>query len=148
LGAINFEPGDVYTFEDGLHGFESYEEFLAFSRPEFEPFCFLQSTRQNSLRFICLPSSVLAPDLSVVVGAEESARLEIPPGTYCAGQDGLRLLLILTIPARGVATANLLAPVVLAPSSRRGCQCIQFGSGRSAAEPVPWLFQPLSPEAA
>ncbi len=141
FGQLTYDENDVYLFPSGLPGFAGNREFLLVERGGLAPFCFLQSVAEGGLRFICLPTGMVDGAYQAEVGAEFAGELEIEPGSYGPASEGVQVLAILTIPEAGPATANLLAPVVLAPGTRRGCQCIQFGTGAPAAYEIPWMVR-------
>ncbi|HEY3443725.1 MAG TPA: flagellar assembly protein FliW [Paludibaculum sp.] len=139
FGQLTYEESQVFVFPDGLHGFEGSKEFLLIQREGLAPFCFLQSLAEGALRFICLPARVIDPAYAAAVDTEDAGELQIPAGNYAAVRPDVVVLAILTIPDEGPATANLFAPVLLATATRRGRQCIQFGSSAPAAHAVPWM---------
>lgn len=108
----------VYYFEDGLPGFEQEHEFRLEAPPHLAPLLLLASAVTPGLRFVCVPAQILLADYQWE-----------PPGG-CA-------LAILTFPETGAPTANLLAPLVLDPRTRRGAQVIQADSGYSCQHPLP-----------
>ena len=139
FGVLTYEETDVYRFPDGLPGFEEHREFLLVQRETVAPFCFLQSLSSDGLRFICLAAGIVDPSFRAEVGAEEASELGIAEGRYGLGAEDVQVLAILTIPEAGPATANLFAPVLLAAGTRRGRQCIQFGSSAPAAFEIGWM---------
>jgi len=139
FGQLNYDESQVFLFPDGLHGFEDSKEFLLIQREGLAPFCFLQSVSEGALRFICLPARVIDAAYAAAVEGEDAGELRIPAGNYAADHTDVEVLAILTIPEEGPATANLFAPVLLATATRRGRQCIQFGSSAPAAHAVSWM---------
>ena len=139
FGQVNYDESQVFLFPNGLHGFEDSKEFLLIQREGLAPFCFLQSVSEGGLRFICLPARVIDAAYAAAVEAEDAGELRIPAGNYAADCRDVEVLAILTIPEEGPATANLFAPVLLATATRRGRQCIQFGSSAPAAHAVSWM---------
>lgn len=141
FGQVTFDQSDVYLFPDGLHGFEDSKEFVLVRREGLAPFCFLQSISNSALRFICLPARVVDAAFAVAIGVEDAGELEIGAGHYGSAATDIEVLALLTVSENGPATANLFAPIVLAPAQRRGRQCIQFGSSAPAAHPIPWMVR-------
>ena len=142
FGQLTFDESEIYLFPDGLHGFEDSKQYLLLQREGLAPFCFLQSISDSALRFICLPTRIVDPAFDVDVGPDDANDLELTTGTYGPTATDVSLLAILTIPEDGPATANLFAPIVLAPATRRGRQCIQFGSNAPVARAIPWMVRP------
>lgn len=139
FGELTYEESQVLLFPDGLHGFEDSKEFLLIQQESLAPFCFLQSLSEAALRFICLPARVIDSAYAAAVDEEDAGQLQIPAGNYAADRLDIEVLAILTIPEEGPATANLFAPVLLATATRRGRQCIQFGSSAPSAHAVTWM---------
>jgi len=135
FGQVTYDESEVFLFPDGIHGFEESKEYVLLRREGLAPFCFLQSISDGVLRFICLPARVIDAGFTVAIGDEDASELRIAAGIH------VEVLAILTIPAEGLATANLFAPVVLVPSARLGRQCIQFGSDAPVAKEIPWMVR-------
>jgi flagellar assembly factor FliW len=123
-----------FDFPAGLPAFENERRFQLVENPEFSPLVLLQSTRTRSLRFVCAPASLLDPAYQPEIGEEDAALL----GRCCAATDTrpLLCLAILTFPEGGPPTANLMAPVLLDPETRRGVQCIQSSPRYSHCHPL------------
>lgn len=141
FGEVTFDESEVYLFPEGLHGFEGSKEYLLVQREGVAPFCFLQSVSDGALRFICLPAQTVDPSFVADVGAEDASELAIATGSYGPAAVDVQVLAILTIPEAGPPTANLFAPILLALATRRGRQCIQFGTNAPAAFAVPWMVR-------
>lgn len=91
----------------------------------------MRSTRQPALRFILSPAPAFFPDYAVDAEAEVRTALGVPPG------EALHVLLVLTVPGTlAKATANLLAPVVIAATSRRAIQLLLVDSGLPLHAPL------------
>jgi flagellar assembly factor FliW len=138
FGEVAFDETEVYLFPVGLPGLEESREYLLLRREGLAPFCFLQSISDAALRLICLPAGIVDPGFVAEVGAEEAGDLSVAAGSYGQSALDVQVLLILTIPEDGPATANLFAPIVLAAAARRGRQCIQFDSCAPVDHPIPW----------
>ena len=141
FGLLTFDSTDVYLFPEGLHGFEDSREYLLMEREGLAPFCFLQSVTDGALRFICLPTQIIDAGFVVDLGMDDANDLELAAGSYGSADSGVCILAILTIPPEGPATANLFAPIVLATATRRGRQCIQFGTAAPTAQTIPWMVR-------
>lgn len=142
FGHVVFDEREVYLFPEGLPGLEASKEYLLLEREGLAPFCFLQSISEAALRFVCLPAGIVDATFVAMVGAEEAGDLGVAAGSYGSTASDVLILAILTIPEDGPATANLFAPLVLAPAARRGRQCIQFDSGAPTEYPIPWTAVP------
>jgi flagellar assembly factor FliW len=125
LGTIEYTERDVFVFRSGIPGFDSRTRFLLVKRVETAPFCYLRSTEPDGPRFICLPLAVVDPTRSIELSEEDAQHLDLPAGVYDQNSEGLLMLVIVTLPAGGEPTVNLLAPVVLALGPRLGHQSVQ-----------------------
>ncbi len=112
-----------FDFPLGLPAFETLRRLRLVRPQEFEPLVLLESLEVSGLKFVCAPLELIAPDYVLELLTEEEALLG-------AGKELIRLA-ILTFPEAGGPTANLLAPVVLNPATRRGLQSVQAGSVHS-----------------
>jgi flagellar assembly factor FliW len=132
FGPAEYSPEDLYHFPLGIPAFEEERSFVLIRRGEFSPFLVLQSATKPRLRFICLPLALLAPAYPLDSEEEALASLGIaqPPGNWIA-------LAVITFAAGEPPTANLLAPIILNPSTRCGVQSLQPGSGYSARWRLP-----------
>jgi len=114
-------PPDSTTdieFVTPILGFEEERTFRLTSLEANGVLWALESTRTPGLRFVVAPPELFFPDYAPEV--EEST-----VGPLSSEPSELLLLVILTVSgALATATANLLAPLVLAPSSRRAMQVV------------------------
>ncbi len=132
LGPISYDPSDVYNFPSGLPAFENERSFLLVEQPHTAPVVFLQSVETPGLAFITLPIDLVAPGYECRPGPGDRKALGMAGG----GDVGdLIRLAIITI-AGGAVTANLRAPVLLSPASRRAVQLVPAESPYSPQHPV------------
>ncbi len=137
LGSIEYAPGDVIEFPQGLPAFENERQFLALDVPGKAPLVFLQSLVSPGLTFITLPAGCIDPEY----------RVDLPED--CGGvvfvQDRLMILVIVSIGEQCRVTANLLAPVLIDTAARKAAQVVMAGSRYSVQHPlesVPWGAAP------
>lgn len=108
-------PADrVLLFDEGLVGFADARRFalLEPSRPG-SPFHYLVCLDLPELGFVVADPEVLVPGY----------RAEVPPPLDAEGP--LVVLVLVTVPADPLAmTANLMAPLVVDPTTRRGRQLV------------------------
>jgi flagellar assembly factor FliW len=128
IGRVEFAQEDVYWFESGIPAFEHLRRWLLVERAMFRPLALLQSVEQPDLRFACLPVSLLELDYRVDLGPHERRTLEWEDEPAAGTAAPLICLAIVTFRAGHCATANLLAPILLNPHSRRGAQVVQAGT--------------------
>lgn len=139
LGPFEYRDEDVVTFPEGLPAFEKLRFFVLAQALEFAPFVFLVSLDRPSVRFVCAPVGLLAPDYRFELLPGESIPAGLEPGQYAADSGTHLLLAILTLPEHGPPTANLLAPVLIHTARRLGVQVILAGSAYSHVTPLPLL---------
>lgn len=123
-----------FDFPAGLPAFEQERRFRLVENPEFAPLVLLQSTNTPSLRFVCAPAALLDPAYRPETSEEDEALLGRGAGVASSGR--LICLAILTFPESGPPTANLMAPILLDPMTRRGVQCVQSSPRYSHCHPL------------
>lgn len=121
FGALEFEEGCVLTFPEGLPGFESRRRFVLVPHGENSPFDWFQSVEEGALAFLTMRPHQIFPEYQprIPVGDLEMIGLE-------KGAPGPEIYTLLSVPPgdpHGI-TANLLAPVLINPVSRRARQII------------------------
>jgi flagellar assembly factor FliW len=134
---IEYREEDVLDFPAGLPGFEEERAFLPVELPAAKPLILFQSLRTPALCFMTLPVLVvdpeyrlnLAPEDLRTIGLEEDAEPKI-------GTDVLCVAIVSVFEDRAPA-ANLMAPLVVNPLTRRGVQAIQTGPGYSHQHALP-----------
>jgi flagellar assembly factor FliW len=132
LGRVEFAEQETYHFAEGLPAFEHLRRFVLAQQSHLLPLAFLVSAEEPGLRFICVPVEAIAPDYELTLqdsDRETLAWTEAPPPHL--------VLAVLSFPAEGPPTANLLAPVVLNLSNGRGMQVVQAGSPYPVCHPLP-----------
>lgn len=122
-----------YEFPAGLPAFEQLRRFRVVEKPEFAPLVLLESAEREGLRFVCAPARLLDAGYLVELNEEDRAALG---WTAEESAGSLECLAILTFPANGVPTANLMAPVLLDREGRHGVQSIQAKAGYSPCHPL------------
>lgn len=136
FGPLEYDESAVVHFPSGLPAFEDETRFLLIEQTETAPVVFLQSLSTPRLLFLAVPASVVDAGFQLELLPDERARLELgAEGEIVNGRDYVTLA-ILTVREGGPATANLLAPVVIAARSRRAMQIIQAESGYSVEQPL------------
>jgi flagellar assembly factor FliW len=137
FGPIEYTEDKVLDFPFGIPAFEVEKRFLALERPETAPVIFLQSLSRPDLVFMTLPVSLVEPGYRGGMSPEdlEALDLEVDRQPH-EGQEVLTLVVI-TVDEDRVATANLMAPVVVNLSTRHALQSVQPDSGYSPRHPLP-----------
>ena len=128
FGKIEFDESQVIEFPDGLLGFAKLKRFLHLSPDGWEPVEFLLPLDEPALTFPVINPHLSRPDYRFDLDEPARALLSLRPGgsvlayavvTFGAGAEDV--------------TVNLLAPVVINPDARRGCQVVLDGSGYEVA---------------
>lgn len=136
FGAMSYDEESCFEFPDGIPAFENEQRFLPLEMPDHKPLVFLQSTKTPTLCFIALPVLVADPDYKLAVSAEDLETLGFAfKRQPRIGSEAL-VLVLLSVHDQGPATANLLAPVVINLSNRRGAQAIRHDSAYSHEQPL------------
>lgn len=140
FGLIEFTGESVVEFPEGMPAFEQQTRYVLIERPDSAPLIFLQSLDDPQLCFVTLPVGC--------VDARYQPRLEKSDfealGMQTFDDQEVLCLVILTIPAQGPPTVNMMAPVVIHRRTRRARQVIQFDSGYSFRQQL--QVSPAAPE--
>jgi len=128
---LETSSGIRYRFRHGVPAFEFDREFSLSVEADWHPFLVLESVRAGGPRFICVEIGAIEPDYAIELSQEDADIIGVPPGRCAAGTSGVRLLGIVAAANDGTLTANLAAPLLLAPGSGAGIQSIQSASSYS-----------------
>jgi flagellar assembly factor FliW len=115
----------VIDFPAGIPGFEQERRFILIEQQALDPLVFLQSLVSPALCFLALHARVVCPDYKFRMSDEDLELLGLP-GQPPIGPD-LACLTLIHLDEKDI-TANLLAPIVIHVSARRGAQTILAGS--------------------
>jgi flagellar assembly factor FliW len=131
-----------YRFPEGIPAFEQHTSFRLTRDPRLDPLLFLTSDREPSLRFICIQVRFLVAGYSYELGEAEAALLGAAPGRYGASEEQFACLAVISVPASGPPTANLMAPVVINFDTGLGIQAVQTGEQWSCIHPMEFQEAP------
>ena len=122
----------VIQFPAGVPGFEDAHDFVLVEWGDAgSPFTVLRSVDVEGLEFLVAAPVVLFPDYAPELDDGWAETLALT-----RAEDAL-VLVIITIPERAEdATANLLAPIVVAQRSRRAVQLILSRTGLPVRAPL------------
>src|SRR5208283_2349159 len=98
---------DVIRFPDGLLGFEEVKNFVLLTRPEEEPFLWLQMLGDPKRAFLVVPPHFILADYQPDLSELDTEFLGL------AGPSDAFVLNIVTLRGPGRATANLRGPIVI-----------------------------------
>jgi flagellar assembly factor FliW len=136
FGSIEYREDEVVQFPSGLPGFEEESQFLAIEPPATAPLTFLQSLRHSSLCFLALPMEGIDPDYQLAIAREDLESLGLETERQHRIGEDIRCLAVILVAENGPVTANLLAPIMINPASRRGVQAIRVDAIYSHQHPL------------
>ena len=131
FGQLSYHPEQVIHFPAGLPAFEEETAFLPIERPATAPVIFLQSLSRPDLAFITLPILLADPDYRLDLAPADLEALGLPTDRQPEIGADVLCLAIVTVPESRIATANLMAPIVMNVATRRAFQAIQTDAGYS-----------------
>ncbi|MDQ2898936.1 MAG: flagellar assembly protein FliW [Acidobacteriota bacterium] len=131
FGAVDYEEAEVIQFPSGLPGFENQHSFLFLDRPGAAPVLFLQSVSQQDLRLPAVPVHAVDPVYRLAVNEDDLATLGLPGGRQPSIGSEVMCLAVVAATPNGVATFNLLAPIVVNVKTRQALQAIRVDSAYS-----------------
>lgn len=117
MGEIDIDERQLLSFRDGLIGFDKFTEFALLDAPQ-KPYFYLQSVELTELNFILLDPFLFRPDYEVEIPDQLAASLGME------NPDDALILVIVTVATGGSITANLMGPLVICRSTRRGTQAV------------------------
>jgi flagellar assembly factor FliW len=124
FGRINYEPGSVLEFPNGIPGFEHRKRFVALTFPHAQPLVFLQSLEAAELCFITLPVLSVDRQYRLAVSEEDLESIGLPAKRQPKIGEDVACLAMVTIQRNSGPTANLLAPVVINIRNLKAVQAI------------------------
>ncbi len=117
-GEVEVDERQRVNFPGGLLGFEKFTDYVLMDARQ-KPFIYLQSLEVPELAFILIDPFLFRPDYALDMSDEvlEDIGVEAPADAV--------IFSIVTAPADGTAiTANLMGPVIISKSSRKGMQAV------------------------
>src|SRR5579875_164623 len=131
FGEIDYQPGSVLEFPNGIPGFEHRKRFLALTFPQTQPLIFLQSLEDAELCFITLPVRSIDRDYRLTMSEEDLESIVLPARRQPKIGEVVACLAIVTVQRNSGPTANLLAPVVINLKNLQAVQAIAPDSSYS-----------------
>lgn len=136
FGTIDYREEGVLHFPEGLPAFENETRFVVVEPEGTAPVVFLQSLNNLDLTFMTLPASLVEPAYRLDLAVEDLTALGLDPTRQPEEGREVLTLAIVTVDENRVATANLMAPVVVHLGTRRAFQCVLPWSGYAAQHPL------------
>ena len=128
FGQLEYRAEDRLDFPNGLPGFAGLRHWLLLRPEGWEPLGFLQSLDRAEVCFVMLPVEAVDARYELRMTEEDLERL----GLSDSDKFKLSAWVILTMAEGVAATANLLAPVVIAPDQQRAVQAVRDDARYSA----------------
>lgn len=118
-------PVRVLFFAEPIPGFPGYHDYVLVPGDSSGLLIWLQSVAPDGPRFLAVPAREFFPDYRPVVPAVVRAELGL------GESDQVQVLCLVSVPGGdpAEATANLKAPVIVAPSTHRARQVVQADPG-------------------
>ncbi len=137
FGTLPCAEESVFEFPTGLPAFENEKAFVLIETAESAPLVFLQSLTRANLCFLAFPIQVVDRDYALAIAPEDLEALELQIGRQPMLGTEIVALALISLDDQFVATANLMAPVVLNVKTRRGLQAIRRDRVYSHQHAVP-----------
>jgi flagellar assembly factor FliW len=136
FGTLTCDQDSVFDFPHGLPAFEEEKSFVLIEAREGGPLVFLQSMARASLCFVALPILVVDDHYQMAIAPEDLEELGLDTQRQPLLGSEITALALIAMHDQFLATANLMAPVILNTKSRCGVQAIRRDSRYSHEYPV------------
>jgi flagellar assembly factor FliW len=136
FGTLTCPEESVFDFPEGLPGFEQDKGFVLIEAPESAPLVFLQSLQRADLCFLAFPILVVDKNYRLAIAPEDLGDLGLDVRRQPTLGDEVIALALVALHDGLVATANLMAPILLNVKTRRGLQAIRRDSLYSHGHPI------------
>ncbi len=131
FGELEYDPGKVLFFPEGLIGFEERLEFVVVPADKQGPLFWIQSVDDPEIAFVLTDPTNFFLDYAIIPEDEEMKKLGITEQEDCF------VLAVVTVHPGSKVTLNLMAPVLLAPKTNRALQVILESSQYTTSHPLP-----------
>jgi flagellar assembly factor FliW len=137
FGTLPYAEESVFKFPLGVPAFDDEKAFVLIETAESAPLVFLQSLCRANLCFLAFPIQVVDRNYALAIAPEDLEALDLETGRQPTVGAEVVVLVLISLNDGFVATANLMAPVVLNVKTRRGLQAIRRDRVYSHQQPVP-----------
>lgn len=124
FGILEIEEKDIYTFPQGIPGFEEYHRYIFIQPEENIPFTSMQSVDEGGLAFILTNPFLFYPDYEFDLSDTIIEEL----GIEDVSRDAMICSIVSVSRDINDATLNLMAPVIVNTKLRQGKQIILHDS--------------------
>jgi flagellar assembly factor FliW len=136
LGTVDVKQEDILEFPNGVPGFEQRRRFVLVEKAEVRPIVFLQCVDDPEICFFTAPAALVDPRYQLAATPEDLRVIGLDDQQQPSIKQDVICLAVLAAPENGRWTANLLAPVLIEPRSRRGVQAVRMDSRYSHQHPI------------
>ncbi|HTC89821.1 MAG TPA: flagellar assembly protein FliW [Bryobacteraceae bacterium] len=136
FGALPYTDESLFDFPQGLPAFEDQKGFVLIEFPEKAPLVFLQSVARASLCFVALPVQMVDQKHQLAIAPEDLEDLALDTRRQPVVGADVMVLALVSLHGEFLATANLMAPIVLNVKTRRGLQAIRRDTRYSHEHPL------------
>ncbi len=123
LGVVRVRPKHIFTFPNGLIGFENLKEFVLVTSTRLEPLRWLIAVEEPTIGFPVLLPWHVVPEYEL-------------PAEYSDPHTFVPLVVVTTFTGSSHIVVNLKAPILLDVRRRQGQQLILPGDRYSATHPL------------
>lgn len=121
LGEMDIQEENILTFPWGIYGFVDSKKFVVLEIPDNDHIRFLQDIDNSSIAFILITPWDFFEDYDMEITEEELAKIDI----YADNKKEMTVCNIVTLGHTfRESTANLLAPIIINSSNKKGMQII------------------------
>jgi flagellar assembly factor FliW len=136
FGVLPYTDESLFDFPQGLPAFEDQKGFVLIQSPEKAPLVFLQSVARASLCFVALPVQLVDKNHQLAIAPEDLEDLALETRRQPVVGGEVMVLALVSLHGEFLATANLMAPIVLNVKTRRGLQAIRRDTRYSHEYPL------------
>jgi flagellar assembly factor FliW len=136
FGTLPCAAESVFDFPRGLPAFEDEKTFVLIEAPRGEGLVFLQSMTRASLCFVAFPIQLVDQNYQLAIAPEDLEDLGLNAGCQPVLGTDVSVLALVSVRDGFLASANLMAPIVLNVRTRRGLQAIRRDSRYSHEHPL------------
>lgn len=128
---LAYDEKDIITFDEGIVGLPHLHKMVVISQPEIGPFLWLASVEEPETAFLVIEPHSQFSDYLPNIPAQACDRIGMKEK-----EQPLLLAIVHITPEWQSSTINLRAPLVIAPSSKRGTQLVLTESNYRLEEPL------------
>jgi flagellar assembly factor FliW len=136
FGIVSYAEESAVLFPQGLPAFEEERGFVLIDAPESAPLVFLQSLARAGLCFLAIPILSIDSSYQLAIAPEDLEDLGLNAGCQPVLGTDVSVLALVSVRDGFLASANLMAPIVLNVRTRRGLQAIRRDSRYSHEHPL------------